>query len=41
MPGNGGGVPAGVGKPVKLVIEGPVTATEVDVPYDLTDLPLP
>ncbi len=29
------------GKPDKLVIEGPVTATEVDVPYDLKDLPLP
>lgn len=31
----------GGGKPDRLVIEGPVTATEVDVPYDLRDLPLP
>ena len=31
----------GGGKPDRLVIEGPVTATDVDVPYDLRDLPLP
>jgi hypothetical protein len=28
-------------KPAKLVVSGPVTATELDIPYDLRDLPLP
>jgi hypothetical protein len=32
---------AAKGKPVKVIIEGPVTATEIDAPFALHDLPLP
>jgi hypothetical protein len=33
--------PSAKGKPVQLTIEGPVAATEIDVPFSLHDLPLP
>jgi hypothetical protein len=33
--------PSAKGKPAKITLEGPVSATEIDVPFNLNDFPLP